>query len=204
MERFSAPWIIDEYQVHRPAQVAPLKCGCFQTAAKGFQLPDMPFSLTRKALFQGDLNGVKQAIRPPWALPEAQFLQKCNYCQACVRACPADILEAGRGGYPEVNFNRGECTFCGACAKSCRESAFVPTEARASTSRPWAITAEISDRCLSASGALCRICEEQCEARVISFTLLPGGKSAPRINSVDCSGCGACVAPCPAKAIKMG
>jgi ferredoxin len=33
--------------------------------------------------------------RPPWALPEAAFVQACTRCDACVAACPlgrADVL----------------------------------------------------------------------------------------------------------------
>ena len=47
-------------------------------------------------------------IRPPWALTEPAFSARCTRCGDCLTACPQKILVAGDGGFPTVDFARGE------------------------------------------------------------------------------------------------
>lgn len=61
----------------------------------------------------------------------------------------------------------------------------------------------ISDVCLSAKGIVCRTCEEQCDEDAISFKLAIGGVATALVNTSDCTGCGACIAPCPVDAIEF-
>lgn len=63
--------------------------------------------------------------------------------------------------------------------------------------------AAIGDFCLALRGIVCRVCEEQCEARAIRVRLAVGGGTAPAVAAALCTGCGACVAPCPAHAIAL-
>jgi ferredoxin len=42
-----------------------------------------------------------------------------------------------------------------------------------------------------------------CEARAIAFPPRLGGCSLPQIDPARCTGCGACVAPCPTAAIEI-
>ncbi|MBF0446179.1 MAG: 4Fe-4S binding protein [Magnetococcales bacterium] len=46
-------------------------------------------------------------------------------------------------------------------------------------------------------------CRDQCEPRAISFNPVIGGLSPPILDSDLCNGCGACIAPCPSKAINI-
>jgi len=56
--------------------------------------------------------------RPPWALPEAEFLARCTRCNNCAIICPSRIIVM-RGGYPQVEFLGGKCTFCAECVRVC-------------------------------------------------------------------------------------
>jgi ferredoxin-type protein NapF len=99
---------------------------------------------------------------------------------------------AGDGGYPTVNFSR-ECTFCGDCVSACRPQALL----RHAGQPAWTLKAIISDLCLPRRGIECRTCGDYCEANAIRFSPRLGGSPLAEIDSDKCTGCGACVAPCP-------
>ncbi|HJW25289.1 MAG TPA: ferredoxin-type protein NapF [Rhodocyclaceae bacterium] len=136
-------------------------------------------------------------LRPPWALPEAIFSDRCSRCGDCTGTCPQGILKLDEGGYPIVDFSRGECTFCTACLGACRTGALVRGE------MPWRLTPAVSQACLPRSGIECRSCEDACPASAIRFVPRLGGPALPAVDGERCTGCGACVAPCPAAAIAL-
>lgn len=138
-------------------------------------------------------------IRPPWALAEEAFIDRCTRCNDCLKACPQKILVVGDGGYPTVDFSRAECTFCGDCVNACQPRALV----RLDNAPPWRRQAVISDACLARRGVECRICGDFCDVRAIRFLPRLGGSPLPEIDSALCTGCGACVAPCPSRAIAI-
>jgi ferredoxin-type protein NapF len=144
--------------------------------------------------------GAAQAIRPPWALAEPAFLAACTRCADCIAACPQGIVIAGEGGYPSVDFQRGECTFCADCVSACRPRALT----RTGDSPPWALLARIGDNCLARRDIECRVCGDWCGAGAIRFAPRLGGSPLPAIDGGRCTGCGACVAPCPSAAIAIG
>ena len=141
----------------------------------------------------------KAEIRPPWALAEALFIDRCTRCNDCLPACPQHILTTGDGGYPTVDFSRAECTFCGECVKACRPQAL----SRQDGQPPWPLKALISDLCLARQGVECRVCGDFCEVRAIRFTPRLGGSPLPEIDAETCTGCGACLGPCPTRAIAI-
>ncbi len=155
--------------------------------------------VTRAQFLSGDWGARRPTLRPPWALAEDDFVARCTRCDECVWACPTGVLAKGRGGFPLVNFARGECTFCGKCVVVCEPRALVRREAEA----PWAVAAEIGSACLALKGVVCRSCGDRCEARAIRFRLARRGVSRPVLDADACTGCGACVAVCPARAIAM-
>lgn len=138
-------------------------------------------------------------LRPPWALPESAFIDACTRCNDCLKACPQKILVVGDGGYPSVDFSRGECTFCADCVAACRPKALL----RQDDVPPWTCRAAISDACLARRGVECRVCGDFCELRAIRFVPRRGGSPLPEIDSERCTGCGACVGPCPTRAIAI-
>lgn len=154
--------------------------------------------LSRVELLRGRFEAAPAPVRPPWALAEPAFLEACTRCDDCRLACPEGIIQRGRGGYPEIDFRNGECTFCGDCATACETGAIGD-----SAGGPWHHRAQIGDRCLARQGVVCRLCEDQCAPRALRFRPVLGGAALPEIDDNLCSGCGACVAPCPTEAITM-
>ena len=45
---------------------------------------------------------------------------------------------------------------------------------------------------------------EACDVGAIRFRLAIGGRAVPTLDNAACSGCGACIAVCPEKAIHIG
>lgn len=138
-------------------------------------------------------------LRPPWALLESAFIDRCTRCNDCIKACPQGIVVIGDGGYPSIDFKQGECTFCGDCLAACRPQALRRQEGEA----PWPYKAAINDACLPAQGVECRVCGDFCDVRAIVFAPRAGGCALPQINAETCTGCGACLAPCPTSAIRI-
>jgi ferredoxin-type protein NapF len=156
--------------------------------------------VSRRQFLRADFRAERCARRPPWALPEADFVETCTRCGDCVRACPAAILRQAASGFPEVDFARGACTFCGACRTACTVGALARVTEDAV---PWDLKAEISPSCFAQHGVLCSVCRERCEAHAITWQRAPGRAPIPRVDPGTCTGCGACYAPCPARAIRL-
>lgn len=154
---------------------------------------------TRRSFLRGRFSERGGPLRPPWSLLESAFLNVCTRCGDCVRACPTHILVARDGAYPGVDFTQGECTFCGDCVSHCANGALQRIEGRA----PWSARAAIGEQCLARQKVECRICGEQCEAGAIRFPPQLGGIAQPVLNQDRCTGCGACLAPCPTQAIAI-
>lgn len=157
----------------------------------------MSHTLSRSDFLRGRIEAQPLPLRPPWALPETAFVAACTRCGDCIRACPERILGDGTGGFPQVSFANAGCTFCGDCVDVC-----VPTAlGRRGRATPWTAAAAITDSCLSRRGVACRVCGDQCAIAAISFRLAVGGVADPVIDAAACTGCGDCVAPCPADAV---
>lgn len=99
-------------------------------------------------------------------------------------------------GLPHFDAQAGECTFCGDCAAACDSDAFLPT-----LDPPWTLSARVADTCLSAHGVVCASCREVCPTTAIRVP--PAARGAAVVDAEACTGCGACVAICPAGAISL-
>jgi ferredoxin-type protein NapF len=166
-------------------------------------IPTDPLNVTdtisRAQFLRGDFSGRRAPLRPPWALPEAGFVARCDGCGECVAVCPTHILHRGRGGHPEVDFGAGECVFCGDCASVCRPGALS-----AAGGAPWSLTASIDgERCLAFRGVDCRSCWDPCEPRAIRMRARVGGPALPELDAATCTGCGACYGLCPVRAVSL-
>jgi len=161
----------------------------------------MEHNVSRAQLLSGDVKGEKQPFRPPWALAEVDFVDRCNGCGDCITACPDKLIVAGRGNLPRMDFSRGGCDFCEACLSACPIGAlFQDVESRKS---PWKIKASIQPACLSLNAVICRSCGEVCDERAIRFNLELGGVAKPLLDADQCTGCGACFAVCPVTAVTL-
>jgi len=153
---------------------------------------------SRRALLKANFKAHLQPVRLPWGRDELEFVNGCSRCGNCIRSCQEKILVKGDGGFPEINFSRGECTFCTECVNSCTEDLFSSLN-----KSPWSLKAVITEACLSYKDVICVICKEQCETEAITFIPKVGSVSQPVFDAEKCTGCGACSKPCPSQAIKF-
>ncbi|MBI5041834.1 MAG: ferredoxin-type protein NapF [Gammaproteobacteria bacterium] len=160
----------------------------------------MSISISRTQFLRGDFSGRRASQRPPWAVPEARFVDLCTRCNACADDCPRGLLRAGAGGYPVIDFSRGGCSFCGECVDACAQGALT-RRFQGVEHTPWRLAAHVEDHCLSLHGVLCRVCGEHCGADAIRFRPELGGRLQPLIDAQACNGCGTCYAVCPSHAL---
>lgn len=149
--------------------------------------------------------------RPPWALSESLFTDKCTRCRECISVCEEEIIKVGDGGFPEIDFNRGECTFCEACVDTCSQQASQANNQAAlvkqTSNAPFYFNIQIDDSCLAKQKTHCQSCKDVCDVRAISMpwpeTATFGSIQVPVIKLDDCTSCGACISICPSQSITI-
>lgn len=159
-------------------------------------------------------------IRPPGALPEKDFLQLCQRCGLCMKACPTNAInptlaEAGMAGFwtPHLIMTQGYCEYtCTLCGSVCPTGAIREISAKEKIERPIIIGVAHVDRgrCLPWSGnGPCIVCQELCptspKAIYLRKEVVPGPDHSPMVGNVPfmdlkrCVGCGICENKCPVK-----
>ncbi|MCB1758500.1 MAG: ferredoxin-type protein NapF [Gammaproteobacteria bacterium] len=161
----------------------------------------MTSNISRSQFLSGDFSGNNLPIRPPWALSEELFIERCTRCSECVKACPYHLIKEGRGKFPIVDFSIAGCDFCRDCVNACEPGALNSDPDLEST--PWTLKAEILSNCLSLNSIVCRACGDTCEERAITFKLELGGVARPNLDRQACTGCGECYAVCPIKSVTI-
>lgn len=141
----------------------------------------------------------KRAARPPWAVPESDFIRLCTRCDGCVSVCPEGVLVRGDGGFPQVSFAQRGCSECSACVEACAPQALH----RISETPPWTWLAQFTSACLAQRRVECRVCGEVCDHAAIRFKPMLGAVAIPVLAAEACTGCGVCVAACPTQAIQL-
>ena len=152
------------------------------------------------------------AIRPPGALDEDDFLASCTRCGICVRDCPYDILKlADLGdevatGTPYFNARTNPCEMCEdiPCVPNCPTGALDPAMTDITKSRMGLAVVIDQEACIAFQGLRCEVCFNVCpvqgEAITLDYQANPrSGKHAlfiPVVHSSDCTGCGLCEKAC--------
>jgi len=135
--------------------------------------------------------------RPPGAVEEGLFLDRCTRCNDCATACPHHaIAPAGQrmrhaAGTPVINAAEAPCRLCEdwPCIEAC------PTKALVKDIPVRMGTASIKRvDCLAYQHQICTVCYEHCP--VEGAIRIEEGK--PVIDADTCTGCGICVHVCPA------
>ena len=155
-------------------------------------------------------------IRPPGALSEEKFLQKCVRCGECMKVCPTNALqpalsEAGPEGLwtPMLVPKIGYCEYyCSLCSQVCPTGAIkeltVEEKIKVVIGTAWVD----KNRCIPYSmGTPCIVCEEHCPTSPKAIKLvntevkLPDGTiktpAGPVMITDLCIGCGICENKCP-------
>lgn len=144
-------------------------------------------------------------LRPPGALPEAAFLDRCVRCGACMKVCPTNALhpalsEAGFEGFwtPVLVPRIGGCAEgCAACPQACPTGALEPFTLEekkalfigsARIDRSACIVWNADKQCL--------VCDEHCPYRAIRWEPTDGSRK-PFVIEEKCVGCGLCEQHCP-------
>lgn len=159
-------------------------------------------------------------IRPPGALPEPEFLDRCQRCGLCMKVCPTNAInpaftEAGLAGFwtPVLTMTHGYCEYtCTLCTSVCPTGAIAELTARKKIRTPVRIGSAYIDRgrCLPWNGnSSCIVCEEHCPTspKAIYFKTdvitRPNGEKIevklPLVDLKQCVGCGICSFKCPVK-----
>jgi ferredoxin len=147
------------------------------------------------------IDGRPVPLRPPGALPEADFLNVCIACQECIRVCPTHGLQAAflqtglsRLGMPVLMPRVGACSLGLSCDHLCEQvcpvKAILPVD-----HKKFQIGIAQVDHSLCLAwdqGVKCLVCVEACRYQA----------AIPRYGKVTivadkCVGCGSCESGCP-------
>lgn len=145
-------------------------------------------------------------LRPPGALPEAQFLTACTHCTACQDACPHHSIRrlgpefGGAADTPAIIPGESPCYLCEEmpCIAACEPRALLPL-----SRREVAMGLAVIDmaNCYVAQGQPCDYCVTRCPLRGEAIRFDERG--TPRVQENGCTGCGVCAYLCPARAIAI-
>ncbi len=131
-------------------------------------------------------------LRPPGAIEEGIFLERCTRCGDCAKACPYGSIEFDRqNGTPVVFPDHIPCYLCEdfPCITACSTDALLPLTGREDVKMGQAVVAH-SD-CTAGQG--CHACVSKCplDALQMDFKLMRLVVSSDR-----CVGCGICESVC--------
>jgi polyferredoxin len=162
-------------------------------------------------------------IRPPGALEETAFLERCVKCGACMKVCPTGglqpaLAESGLEGLwtpilvPRLGYCEHSCTLCTeVCPTGAIRKLSLPEKlGNPPTVEPVRIGSAAFDkgRCLPwAYDTECIVCEEVCPTaqkaiyfKLETVTRRDGSQKTlkrPFVDLEKCVGCGTCEARCP-------
>ncbi len=152
------------------------------------------------------------AIRPPGALPEAEFQARCMRCGLCVRDCPYDILRLAKPGEevatgtPYFIARTDPCEMCEdiPCVPACPTGALDHELTDIRDARMGLAVLVDQESCIAFQGLRCEVCFNVCPIRGEAITLdrqhnPRSGKHAlfiPVVHSDACTGCGLCEKAC--------
>jgi MauM/NapG family ferredoxin protein len=144
-------------------------------------------------------------IRPPGAVPEDLFLDRCVRCGECMKACTTNtlqpaFLESGPEGLwtPKLVMRYAPCEQrCNVCGQVCPTDAIRALDLEERKHAKMGTAVLYRDRCLVwQQDKLCLICDEQCPYDAIEFRIIEGVRR-PFVLEDRCNGCGVCEHKCP-------
>ena len=162
-----------------------------------------------------------QALRPPGALAEEDFLAACVRCGLCVRDCPYDTLQLAPAGHPVApgtpyfTARAIPCEMCEdiPCVRACPTAALDHQLTDIREARMGLAVLSDHETCLNFLGLRCDVCYRVCPVidQAITLEKLHNPRSdrhamlLPTVHSDHCTGCGKCEKSCvlPEPAIKV-
>ena len=139
-------------------------------------------------------------FRPPGALPESEFLEKCHRCGNCVKNCPANAIQplqstnASISNTPYIDPDAQPCVICDslACMYVCPSGALQPVYAEDIKIGLAVFTPET---CFRTKSVECTYCVDTCPIGSDAIHLTPDG--VVEVIDSGCTGCGVCQYACP-------
>lgn len=131
-------------------------------------------------------------LRPPGAVGEAFFLERCTKCGDCIKACPPGAIVAHDGDATPVLFaDRSPCLLCEdfPCIAACATGALLPVDGIAQVRMG---TAVVSHRFCTA-GQGCHACVSKCPTNALAMDV---ASLQLIVVAEACVGCGVCEMVC--------
>lgn len=152
-------------------------------------------------------------IRPPGAIPEDQFVDRCIRCGNCMKVCLTNglhpsVMEAGLRGLwtPRMVAAVGYCEYsCTMCGQVCPVGAITPLPLPEKKKFVMGTAAFDPEICLPwKEGQECLCCEEHCpvgeKAIKMEWGVVKGKRvKRPKLDETLCIGCGICEHKCPVR-----
>lgn len=144
-------------------------------------------------------------IRPPGAVPEPLFLERCLRCGLCMSVCMSHTIQpslwqAGLDGIwsPRLDLRLAPCEkHCNRCGQVCPTQAIRPLTLEERTYAKIGTAILLKERCLVwEQDKTCLVCDEICPYDAIEFREVDG-KRRPFVTENRCNGCGYCEHKCP-------
>ncbi len=157
-----------------------------------------------------------RVIRPPAALRERAFLNRCVRCGNCMKVCITNGLQPAlfQSGYagiwtPQLVFEIGYCEYqCTLCGQVCPTGAIPRLSVEEKRKTRLGLARIDRALCLPwRKNKQCIVCEEHCpvsnKAIVFKKTLIDGKQVfRPYVNLDRCIGCGICQTKCPVRPVR--
>ena len=142
-----------------------------------------------------------QLLRPPGALQEDEFIDRCIKCNKCGQVCPFDsvkVLQTEAGiknfGTPVIEARRIPCYVCMKCPPVCPTGALDNSLEEKENIRMG--KAKLNEQtCLPYKGIICRACFENCP--IFREAIILEDEMYPKVIEDKCVGCGICEHVCP-------
>ncbi|MBK9309029.1 MAG: 4Fe-4S dicluster domain-containing protein [Nitrospira sp.] len=131
-------------------------------------------------------------LRPPGAVEESLFLERCTKCADCLTACPPHAITIHQtDGTPVLYADQSPCLLCEdfPCVRACGADALVPVEHSRRVSMGLAV---ISQR-LCTAGQGCHACVSRCPTDALAMDVESLSLS---VETDACVGCGMCEMVC--------
>ncbi len=157
-------------------------------------------------------SGYGWKLRPPGAVAEEVFLQKCLRCGRCAHACPyaavqmGDLADGLAIGTPLIVPRQTPCYLCPdlPCVKACPSGALDPQLTDAQKTRMGTAVIVEREECLSLKGLRCEACYRACPLldkaiSIENYLNVRTGRHAifePVVHKQHCTGCGICEQVC--------
>ncbi len=144
---------------------------------------------------------IQVRLRPPGAIAEDRFLDTCQRCGACVKACPADAIFSlddsndGAAGTPVIDPDVAACVVCEGlqCTHVCPSGALLPLATPADIR--MGVAEVYGGLCVRSRGDTCTLCVDRCPLGAAAIRFV--GDEPPEVLSAGCVGCGVCQLYCP-------